>query len=75
MVIASGSDYNVFLRHSPRHLLSGGEPCMYVCMYVCIHTSYVFGGRREDTLKYSFFAFFSVLSFPSSSFLFFFQLT
>ena len=27
MVIASGSDNNVFSRHSPRHLLPGGEPC------------------------------------------------
>ena len=29
MVIASGSENNVSLRHSPRHLLPGGEPCIY----------------------------------------------
>ena len=27
-VIASGSENNVSLRHSPRHLLPGGEPCI-----------------------------------------------
>ena len=27
MVIASGSENNVSLRHSPKHLLPGGEPC------------------------------------------------
>ena len=29
MVIASGSENIVSLRHSPRHLLPGGEPCTW----------------------------------------------
>ena len=33
MVIASGGENNVSLRHSPRHLLPGGEPCtLYTCV-------------------------------------------
>ena len=34
MVIPSGSKNNVSLRHSPRHLLPGGEPCiLYNCHF------------------------------------------
>ena len=40
MVIASGSENNVSSRHSPRHLLPGGEPCFYMYIYIYfLHTS------------------------------------
>lgn len=32
-VIASGSESNVSLRHSARHLVSGGEPCNRYTLY------------------------------------------
>ena len=36
MVIASGSEKNVSLRHSPRHLFPGGEPCTVYCFSACL---------------------------------------
>ena len=32
-VIAAGSENSVSLRHSPRHLLPGGEPCITMLLY------------------------------------------